>query len=67
MAKVDIQQKVIDNLKALRNARELSQQDVYNDINVHIGRIESSKGSITLHTLIKLSEYYKVDIVDLFR
>lgn len=65
MAKRDIQQRVIDKLKALRLEKGLTQQDVYNDTNIHIGRIESGKANITLKTLDKIADYYQISIAEL--
>lgn len=41
--------------------------DVYNDTNIHIARIETAKGNITVSTLAALCKYYKVSLVDFFK
>lgn len=52
-------------LKALREDRKLTLQEVYDATGVHIGRIESSKANVTLTTMVKLCRYYQVRLVDI--
>jgi len=53
-------------LKQVREERKLTQADVYNDIGIHIGRIEMSKRDIKLSTLSSLCEYYKIGLSEFF-
>ena len=53
-------------LKKLREMNNLTQEDVYNDTNIHIGRIESGKSNITVSTLYVLCKYFNVTIQQFF-
>lgn len=59
--------KMIAKLKELREAKGVSQQGVYEDIDIHIARIESKKTNLTVSTLARLCKYYKISLVDFFR
>lgn len=54
-------------LKELRDEKNLSQEDVYNETNIHIGRIESSKANPTISTLSALCDYFDIRISDFFK
>ena len=47
-------------LKELRDAKGVTQEDVYNDTNIHIGRIETGKRNISVSTLSALCKYFKI-------
>ncbi|TMI63726.1 MAG: helix-turn-helix transcriptional regulator [Bacteroidetes bacterium] len=51
-------------IKELREENGLSQEDVYNDTNIHIGRIETSKANLSVSTLSALCKYFKIKISD---
>ncbi len=57
---------VIQRLKNLRESRFLSQEQVFNDTGIHVGRIESRKLNITISTLKCLCDYYEVTLGDFF-
>lgn len=48
--------------KQLREEKGLTQEDVYNDTNIHIGRIETAKANLSVSTLSALCKYYKVKV-----
>jgi hypothetical protein len=48
--------------KQLRDDKGLTQEDVYNDTNIHIGRIETAKANLSVSTLSALCKYYKVKV-----
>jgi transcriptional regulator with XRE-family HTH domain len=54
-------------VKALREESGKSQEDVYNEINIHIARIESSAPNPTLHTLETLAKYFNIKLSDFFQ
>jgi transcriptional regulator with XRE-family HTH domain len=58
---------LIQRLQQLRQARELTQQEVYNDTGVHIGRLEAQRANMTLRTLVVLCRYYHVSLAELFQ
>lgn len=58
--------KVAIELKKLREMNNLTQEDVYNDTNIHIGRIESGKSNVTVSTLYALCKYFNITIQHFF-
>jgi len=53
-------------LKDLREDRGVSQEDVYNETNIHIGRIESRRSNPSISTLAALLRYFHVKLSDFF-
>jgi transcriptional regulator with XRE-family HTH domain len=53
-------------LKELRESRGVSQQDVYHDTNIHIGRIENCKINPSVSTLSVLSKYFKIKMSEFY-
>ena len=53
-------QKIALVIKELRDARNLTQEEVYNDTNIHIGRIETAKANLSVSTLSALCKYFKI-------
>jgi DNA-binding Xre family transcriptional regulator len=61
----ELLQKVVLVLKALRG--RTSQQTVYNETNIHIGRIEAEAENITISTLSYLCKYFGLSLSEFFR
>jgi len=57
-------QKIAIVIKELRNNIELSQEEVYNETNIHIGRIETAKANLSVSTLSALCKYFKITLSD---
>ena len=55
-------QKIAVITRELRTDRDLSQEDVYNDTNIHIGRIETANANISVSTLSALCKYFKISL-----
>lgn len=53
-------------LKALRQEKNISQQDVFNDTNIHLGRIETSKANLSISTLSDLCNYFEIQLSEFF-
>ena len=60
-------QRIAIVVKQLRTEAELSQEDVYNDTNIHVGRIETSKANLSVSTLSALCKYFKISLSDFHR
>lgn len=60
-------QKIAIVIKELRDAKELTQEDVYNDTNIHIGRIETAKANLSVSTLSALCKYFKISLSEFHR
>lgn len=54
-------------IKELREENGLTQEDVYNEINIHIGRIETSKANLTVSTLSALCRFFKIKLSEFHR
>ena len=55
-------QKIAVVVKELRTEESLSQEDVYNDTNIHVGRIETANANVTVSTLSALCKYFKISL-----
>lgn len=55
-------QKIALVVKQLREEKGVSQEEVYNETNIHIGRIETAKANVTVSTLGALCRYFKVSL-----
>ncbi len=51
-------------LKELRKKKGVTQDDVYNDTGIHVARIEQGNRDIAYTTLVRLAEYFGVDLND---
>lgn len=54
-------------IKDLRIEKGVSQEDVYNETNVHIGRIEACKINPTVTTLAILMKYFNLRLSEFFQ
>jgi transcriptional regulator with XRE-family HTH domain len=54
-------------LKDLRSDYGLSQEEVYHDTAIHIGRIESCNSNPTISTLSTLAKYFNIKLSDFFK
>ena len=58
--------KIAARLKSLREEKGLSQENVYNELDVHIGRIEVGKVNVSVSTLSKLCQYFDITLTEFF-
>jgi Helix-turn-helix. len=54
-------------IKELREEKGVSQEEVYNDINIHIGRIETAKANLSVSTLAALCKYLNISLSEFHR
>jgi len=59
--------KIGKRVKSLREGAGLTQEDVYNDTGIHIGRIEAAATNITVSTLDSLCRYFKTTLEQFFK
>lgn len=64
---IKLLQKIALVIKELRDERELSQEEVYNETNIHIGRIETAKANLTVSTLSALCKFFKIKLSDFLK
>lgn len=53
--------------KELRAKRDASQEVIYEDTHIHIGKIETAKKNISVSTLSKLCRYYQISLTDFLK
>jgi len=56
-----------NRLREIRKERDLSQESVYIDTEIHIARIETGKQNITVSTLSILCNYYAITLREFFK
>lgn len=49
-------------MKQLRENTGLTQEEVYNDTGIHIGRIETATTNISVSTLDALCKYFRIEM-----
>lgn len=57
---------IAQKLKRLREAKNVSQQDVLNDTAIHIARIETGRMNISISTLSHLCKYFNITLSEFF-
>jgi transcriptional regulator with XRE-family HTH domain len=57
---------IAQRIKALRTEKGLTQENFYNDTNIHIGRIELAKRDISVSTISKICDYFEISISTFF-
>jgi len=63
----NLMKKVALRLKGLREAKNLSQDQVYIETEIHIGRLETGKVNVSISTLSALCDFYGVTLTEFFR
>ena len=58
--------KIAGRLKDLREERGLSQEKVYNELDIHIARIEVGKINVSVSTISRLCEYFDISLTEFF-
>ena len=59
-------QKIAARLKSLRVKKGVSQEEIYNQTDIHIARIETAKVNISVSTLSKLCSYFGITLSQFF-
>jgi transcriptional regulator with XRE-family HTH domain len=54
-------------IKRLREEKGITQEQVYHETNIHIGRIETSKANLSVSTLSALCSYFKIKLSDFYK
>lgn len=63
----NLMKKVALRLKGLRETAGLSQDQVYIETDIHIGRLETGKVNVSISTLSALCKFYEITLVDFFK
>jgi transcriptional regulator with XRE-family HTH domain len=57
-------QKIALVIKELRDEYNLTQEDVFNETNIHVGRIETARANVSVSTLAELCKYFNIKLSD---
>jgi transcriptional regulator with XRE-family HTH domain len=57
---------IATRLKAVREARGLTQEQVFVDTTIHVGRIETARINVTVSTVAALCTYFEIDLPTFF-
>ncbi len=60
-----ILKKFASRVKQLRIEKGDTQIDAYNETGIHFGRIEQGKRDVSLTTIVKIADYFKISVGDL--
>ena len=58
--------KISKRIKSLREEHGITQEVFYSDTNIHLARIETAKGNISVSTLDAICKYFKISITEFF-
>jgi transcriptional regulator with XRE-family HTH domain len=53
-------------LKELRLLYNITQEDFYNDTNIHIARIETGNNNVSISTLDEICQYFNISLSKFF-
>lgn len=54
-------------LKELREGRGLTQDEVYDETKIHIGRIETARANLSVSTLSALCKFFRISLSDFLK
>ena len=57
---------IAQKVKDLRKSKGVSQQQAYNDTDIHIGRLETAKNNATVNTISILCNYFGITLSEFF-
>jgi transcriptional regulator with XRE-family HTH domain len=59
--------KIIIRIKKLREERDVTLQEFYNDTGIHLARIESEKRDLPISTLKRICKYFDLPLSDFLK
>jgi transcriptional regulator with XRE-family HTH domain len=60
-------EKIGRRIRSLRETAGLTQEEVYNDLGIHIGRIETATSNVSVSTLDKICKYFQLTLDQFFK
>jgi len=60
-------EKIVERIKKLREQNGVTLEQFYNDTNIHLSRIESSKANISISTLSAICKYFNITLAEFLR
>ena len=62
-----LSKKIALRLKELRKSRGVTQLAVYEDLGIHIGRIETGRNDLSISTIKKICDYFEIELSEFFK
>ncbi|MDC6365558.1 MULTISPECIES: helix-turn-helix domain-containing protein [Flavobacteriaceae] len=62
----DFLEELARRVKLLRESRNLTQEDAYNDTGIHFGRIETGRWDPKMSTIQRISNYFDLSVAEFF-
>ena len=62
----DFLEELARRVKSLRESRNLTQEDAYNDTGIHFGRIETGRWDPKMSTIQRISTYFDLSVAEFF-
>lgn len=59
--------RIIGRIKELTEEHGVTLEQFYNDTNIHLSRIESTRPNISVSTLNAVCKYFKISLSDFFK
>lgn len=59
--------KIALRIKLLREKKEITQEQFYNDTGIHLGRVETGAMNISVSTLDAICQYFNISLEDFFK
>lgn len=59
-------EQIARKIKSLREKSGLTQEAVFHDTGIHIGRIETGQSNVTVSTLDAICRYFHIDLATFF-
>jgi transcriptional regulator with XRE-family HTH domain len=59
--------KIASRIKALRDKKEVTQEQFYYDTGIHLGRIETGNMNVTVSTLDVICQYFDLSLEEFFK
>ena len=58
---------IASRIKVLREKGNVTLEEFYNDTGIHLARIESSQGNVTVSTLSQICKYFGLSLEEFFK
>lgn len=66
LREIQLLQKIAVVLKELREQDGVTQETVFGETGIHIGRIETARANVTVSTLSKLCDHFGISLSEFF-
>ncbi len=63
---IDLNHRIVFCIKEIRKEKNITLEVFYFDTGIHLARIEQGKQNITVATLLKICDYFRIKLSDFF-